>query len=108
MGLFIIGEIGINHNGDLKIAKDLIDVAKDAGCNAVKFQKRTINEVYSQEILDSLDRALGAQHKESKRKALNLERKNTILLTPIARKRKSIGLLQHGISKAKSFFVNTT
>lgn len=53
MGLFIIGEIGINHNGDLKIAKDLIDVAKDAGCNAVKFQKRTINEVYSQEILDS-------------------------------------------------------
>ncbi len=53
MGLFIIGEIGINHNGDLKIAKDLIDVAKEAGCNAVKFQKRTINEVYSQEILDS-------------------------------------------------------
>ena len=51
--VFITAEIGINHNGDLKIAKDLIDVAKDAGCNAVKFQKRTINEVYSQEILDS-------------------------------------------------------
>jgi N-acetylneuraminate synthase len=38
---FIIGEIGINHNGDLGIAKKLIDVAEAAGCNAVKFQKRT-------------------------------------------------------------------
>jgi N-acetylneuraminate synthase len=38
---FIIGEIGINHNGDLEIAKKLINVAADAGCNAVKFQKRT-------------------------------------------------------------------
>ena len=38
---FIIGEIGINHNGDLNIAKKLIDVAAWAGCDAVKFQKRT-------------------------------------------------------------------
>jgi N-acetylneuraminate synthase len=38
---FIIAEIGINHNGDLEIAKQLIDVAKSAGCDAVKFQKRT-------------------------------------------------------------------
>lgn len=38
---FIIAEIGINHNGDVGIAKRLIDVAKDAGCDAVKFQKRT-------------------------------------------------------------------
>ncbi|MCS3830031.1 N-acetylneuraminate synthase [Salinibacter ruber] len=37
---YIIGEIGINHNGDLDKAKDLIDVASDAGCDAVKFQKR--------------------------------------------------------------------
>ena len=51
--VFITAEIGINHNGDLKIAKKLIDIAKDAGCNAVKFQKRTINKVYSKEILDS-------------------------------------------------------
>ena len=51
--VFITGEIGINHNGDLSIAKQLIDVAKKAGCNAVKFQKRTIDKVYSKEILDS-------------------------------------------------------
>ena len=51
--VFITGEIGINHNGDLSIAKQLIDVAKKAGCDAVKFQKRTIEKVYSEEILDS-------------------------------------------------------
>jgi N-acetylneuraminate synthase len=49
----IIAEIGINHNGDIKIAKKLVDLAIDAGCDAVKFQKRTIDKVYSKEILDS-------------------------------------------------------
>ena len=49
----IIAEIGINHNGDLGIAKQLIDVAKAAGCDAVKFQKRTIDRVYTPEFLDS-------------------------------------------------------
>lgn len=39
--VFIVAEIGINHNGDIDIAKKLIDVAKSVGCNAVKFQKRT-------------------------------------------------------------------
>lgn len=53
MSIFIIAEIGINHNGDVKIAKQLIDVAKKAGADAVKFQKRTINLVYSKEFLDS-------------------------------------------------------
>ena len=49
---YIIAEIGINHNGDLGIAKDLIKVAKESGCDAVKFQKRTLDLVYSQEELD--------------------------------------------------------
>ena len=53
MSIFIIAEIGINHNGDMSICKELIDVAVDSGCNAVKFQKRDINEVYTQEFLDS-------------------------------------------------------
>jgi N-acetylneuraminate synthase len=53
MSIFIIAEIGINHNGDVSIAKQLIDVAKEAGANAVKFQKRTIDLVYSKELLDS-------------------------------------------------------
>jgi N-acetylneuraminate synthase len=50
---YIIAEIGINHNGDMPIAKSLIDVAVKAGCDAVKFQKRTIDLVYTQEFLDS-------------------------------------------------------
>lgn len=53
MSIFIIAEIGINHNGSLDICKKLIDVAKDAGCDAVKFQKRTLNKVYSKEQLSS-------------------------------------------------------
>ncbi len=53
MSIFIIAEIGINHNGTVDIAKQLIDVAKDAGGDAVKFQKRTIDLVYTKEMLDS-------------------------------------------------------
>ena len=49
---FVIAEIGINHNGDLKIAHQLIDMAKKAGCDAVKFQKRDIDIVYTKEELD--------------------------------------------------------
>ena len=51
--VFIVAEIGINHNGDVKLAKKMIDVAKNAGCDAVKFQKRTVEKVYSKEVLDS-------------------------------------------------------
>jgi len=53
MGIFFVAEVGINHNGDMSICKELIDVAADAGCDAVKFQKRDINQVYTQEFLDS-------------------------------------------------------
>ena len=53
MSIFIIAEIGINHNGDMSICKELIDVAVDSGCDAVKFQKRDINQVYTQDFLDS-------------------------------------------------------
>lgn len=52
MHTFIIAEIGINHNGDLKLAKKLIDAAVVAGCDAVKFQKRTVDKVYTKEYLD--------------------------------------------------------
>lgn len=50
---FIIAEIGINHNGDIGIAKKLIDMSKKCGVDAVKFQKRTVDIVYSKEVLDS-------------------------------------------------------
>ncbi len=48
---FVIAEIGINHNGDLELAKRLIDAAKQSGADAVKFQKRTVDVVYTPEEL---------------------------------------------------------
>ena len=48
---YIVAEIGINHNGSLDLAKKLIDVAIESGCDAVKFQKRTVEVVYSTEEL---------------------------------------------------------
>lgn len=53
MGLKIIAEIGINHNGSLEICKELIDVAANSGCDAVKLQKRDIDIVYGADFLDS-------------------------------------------------------
>ena len=49
---YVIAEIGINHNGDIDLAKELIDMAHDSGCDAVKFQKRDIESVYSEEELN--------------------------------------------------------
>ena len=51
--VFFTAEIGINHNGDLETTKKLIDVSVEAGCDAVKFQKRTVEKVYSKEALDT-------------------------------------------------------
>tara|TARA_B100000795_G_scaffold268924_2_gene256908 strand:+ start:1933 stop:2772 length:840 start_codon:yes stop_codon:yes gene_type:complete len=53
VSIVIVGEIGINHNGDMAICKKLIDVAKESGADCVKFQKRDIDQVYTQEFLDS-------------------------------------------------------
>ena len=53
MSIFICAEIGINHNGDMSICKELIDVAINAGSNAVKFQKRDLYSVYTEEFLNS-------------------------------------------------------
>ena len=53
MDLFLIAEIGINHNGDMAIARQLVAEAAKAGFDAVKFQKRTIEKVYTKEFLDS-------------------------------------------------------
>jgi N-acetylneuraminate synthase len=65
---YLIAEIGINHNGDLNIAKRLIDVAKTAGFDAVKFQKRTIEMVYSaEELAAERDSVFGKTNGDLKR-----------------------------------------
>ena len=64
---FIIAEIGINHNGDMDITKKLIDGAAEAGCDAVKFQKRTLDVVYTKEELDkSRESPWGKTNREQK------------------------------------------
>jgi len=50
---YIIAEIGVNHNGLLDLALKLIDIAKDAGADAVKFQKRKLDTLYSKKYLDN-------------------------------------------------------
>jgi len=67
MSIKIIAEIGINHNGDMGICKKLIDVAADSGANCVKFQKRDIDQVYTQDFLDSSrESPWGATQREQK------------------------------------------
>lgn len=65
---YVIAEIGINHNGQIEVAKDLIVVAKGAGCNAVKFQKRTIDVVYTaKELATPRDNPFGPTNGDLKR-----------------------------------------
>jgi len=70
--IFIIGEIGINHNGDLDLAKKLIDAAVHAGLDCVKFQKRNINKVYSKEKLVSFRESPWGKTEEAQKKGLEL------------------------------------
>jgi N-acetylneuraminate synthase len=65
---YIIGEIGINHNGDLEIAKKLIGLAVATGCDAVKFQKRTVDVVYTaEELAKPRESPFGATNGDLKR-----------------------------------------
>lgn len=65
---YVVAEIGINHNGDVELAKKLIDMADAAGCNAVKFQKRTVEVVYSpEELAKPRESPFGATNGDLKR-----------------------------------------
>ena len=66
----IIAEIGINHNGDLNIAKKLIDISKKAGVDCVKFQKRTIDIVYPRSVLDTKRESPWGSTTEEQKKGL--------------------------------------
>jgi|TARA_R110002020_G_scaffold185624_1_gene383287 N-acetylneuraminate synthase len=73
---FVIAEIGINHNGDMNVVKQLIDAAHEAGCDAVKFQKRTLELVYAKEELDKpRESPWGTTNREQKQ-GLELTKEN--------------------------------
>ena len=73
--IFLIAEIGINHNGSLTIAKKLIENAKLSGFDAVKFQKRDINLVYKKEFLDSLRESPWGKTQRKQKEGLEFGRK---------------------------------
>ena len=72
MAIKIVAEIGINHNGNMETCKELIDVAASAGADAVKFQKRDIDLVYTQAFLDEPAKVHGETRKETKRTGWSL------------------------------------
>lgn len=74
MSIFIIAEVGINHNGEMGICKELIDVAAEAGCDAVKFQKRDINDVYTKTFLDSFRDSPWGKTQRHQKEALELSK----------------------------------
>ena len=76
MPITFIAEIGINHNGDMKICKKLIDLAVLTGCDAVKFQKREIEEVYSKEFLDGFRESPWGKSQRDQKKGLEFNKKD--------------------------------
>ena len=75
MSIFVIAEIGINHNGDIDLAKKMIDVSVKAGADAVKFQKRDIESVYSKELLDTPRESPWGKTQRDQKLGLEFEKK---------------------------------
>tara|TARA_B100001248_G_C27376396_1_gene454512 strand:- start:555 stop:1400 length:846 start_codon:yes stop_codon:yes gene_type:complete len=87
---FLIAEIGINHNGDINIAKKLIDNAYECGFDAVKFQKRTINIVYSKEELDKFRESPWGTTQRHQKEGLEFSKKEYDEIDKYCRKKKII------------------
>ena len=94
---FLIAEIGINHNGDLEIAKRLIDFAKEANFDAVKFQKRDINLVYTKKYLDSERESPWGNTQRHQKEGLEFGEKEYSQIDDYCKKLKLTGLLHAGI-----------
>ena len=101
----LIAEIGINHNGDVKIAIELIKKAKLAGFDAVKFQKRTPDICVPENKKNNLKNTPWGliTYLEYKKKQ-NLVQKNTMKLINFVKKLKQTGLQVHGILRVKYFW----
>ena len=86
--VFITAEIGINHNGDIEIAKKLIDVAVSAGCDAVKFQKRNVEKVYSPELLNQPRESPWGKTQREQKLGLELSEKQYKIIDQYCKKKK--------------------
>ena len=83
---FIIAEIGINHNGDINLAKKLIKMANDCGCDAVKFQKRTIDIVYTEEYLNSYRESPWGKTQREQKEGLEFGKKEYNIINNFCKK----------------------
>ena len=90
MAIFTIAEIGINHNGDISIAKDLIDVAVESKCDAVKFQKRDIDLVYSKNYLSQERESPWGKTQRDQKLGLELNHQDYIEIDKYCRKKKIV------------------
>ena len=86
MSIFIIAEIGINHNGDINICKKLIKEAKECGCDAIKFQKRNIFKVYTEEYLASFRESPWGKTQKDQKQGLELSKENYIEIEEYCKK----------------------
>ena len=85
---YLIAEIGINHNGDINIAKRLIDNAVEAGFDAVKFQKRDINLVYSEELLNTYRESPWGNTQRAQKQGLEFGTKEYDIINKYCKKKK--------------------
>ncbi len=85
---FLIAEIGINHNGDIEIAKKLIDFAQEARFDAVKFQKRDVNSVYTKEFLDGYRESPWGKTQRDQKLGLEFNEKEYQLIDDYCSKKK--------------------
>ena len=99
---YLIAEIGINHNGDLNIAKKLIDYAAEAGFDAVMFQKRNIEKVYSKDFLDSYRESPWGNTQRDQKMGLEFDKAEYQEINEYCKKKISNGQLQPGIWNLKN------
>ena len=85
MSVIIIAEIGINHNGDIEICKKLMKVASEAGCNAVKFQKRNIDKVYTKTFLESFRESPWGKTQRDQKQGLEFDKKEYDIISNFAK-----------------------
>ena len=90
---FITAEIGINHNGNIEIAKKLIDVASSAGCDAVKFQKRNVEKVYLKKVLDTYRESMWGTTTREQKLGLEFSEKQYTKIDQYCKKKKILWYL---------------
>jgi sialic acid synthase SpsE/endonuclease IV len=106
-GVYIIAEVGINHNGDIAEAKRLIDAAVDAGANGVKIQVRNLSEIYSNAILnDSLKAEQGTQYLLNELKKAHLTQDQVVELVNHAKKFPAIDFFATPFDRGSALFLS--